>query len=58
MSVFWVGDYDGLYADWTKDNLVAKRFLEYAGFDCYDVEPFVLDADSVSCPIHDIQLLQ
>ena len=21
----WGGDYDGLYADWTKDNLVAKR---------------------------------
>ena len=36
-----------LYADWTKDNLVAKRFLEYAGFDCYDAEPFVLEGGSI-----------
>lgn len=43
----WGGDYDGLYADWTKDNLVAKRFLEYAGFDCYDAEPFVLEGGSI-----------
>ena len=43
----WGGDYDGLYADWTKDNLVAKRFLEYAGFVCYDAEPFVLEGGSI-----------
>ena len=43
----WGGDYDGLYADWTKDNLVAKRFLEYVGFDCYDAEPFVLEGGSI-----------
>ncbi len=43
----WGGEYDGLYADWDKDNLVAKRFLEYAGFDCYDAEPFVLEGGSI-----------
>lgn len=43
----WGGDYDGLYKSWEKDNLLAKRFLEYAGYDCYDAEPFVLEGGSI-----------
>lgn len=43
----WGGEYDGLYADWAKDNRLAKSFLEYAGFDCYDAEPFVLEGGSI-----------
>ena len=43
----WGGDYDGLYKSWDKDNRVAKSFLEYAGYDCYDAEPFVLEGGSI-----------
>lgn len=43
----WGGDYDGLYKNWNKDNRLAKKFLDYAGFDCYDAEPFVLEGGSI-----------
>lgn len=43
----WGGDYDGLYKSWDKDNRVAKSFLEYTGYDCYDAEPFVLEGGSI-----------
>lgn len=43
----WGGTYDGLYADWTRDDLVAKRFLEYLDVDCYDAAPFVLEGGSI-----------
>lgn len=43
----WGGTYHGLYADWSKDDKVAKRFLEYLGVDCYDAAPFVLEGGSI-----------
>ena len=43
----WGGEYDGLYADWAKDDLVAKRFLEYLDIDMYDARPFVLEGGSI-----------
>lgn len=43
----WGGTYDGLYADWSRDDMVAKNFLEYLGVDCYDAAPFVLEGGSI-----------
>lgn len=43
----WGGTFDGLYADWSRDDLVAKRFLEYLDVDCYDAAPFVLEGGSI-----------
>lgn len=43
----WGGTYDGLYADWSKDDKVAKSFLEYLKKDCYDAAPFVLEGGSI-----------
>ena len=43
----WGGSFDGLYADWSKDNLIAKNFLEITGYDCYDAAPFVLEGGSI-----------
>ncbi|MCI6165137.1 MAG: agmatine deiminase, partial [Lachnospira sp.] len=43
----WGGDFDGLYADWTKDNLIAKNVLNILGCDCYDAAPFVLEGGSI-----------
>lgn len=43
----WGGDYDGLYADWARDDAAARAFLEYYGADCYDAAPFVLEGGSI-----------
>ena len=43
----WGGSYDGLYADWTKDNEIARKFMEYLGCDMYDAAPFVLEGGSI-----------
>ena len=43
----WGGEYDGLYAHWEKDNALASRFCETAGYDCYDAQHFVLEGGSV-----------
>lgn len=43
----WGGEYDGLYANWEKDNQVAKAFCERIGYDCYDAEDFVLEGGSI-----------
>lgn len=43
----WGGDVDGLYAHWEKDDLVAERFLEAMGYECYDARPFVLEGGSI-----------
>lgn len=43
----WGGDYDGLYEEWDKDDLVAKKFLSYTGVDYYDAAPFVLEGGSI-----------
>ena len=43
----WGGEYDGLYADWSKDDLVAKRFASFLGDGVIDAEPFVLEGGSI-----------
>lgn len=43
----WGGDFDGLYADWEKDNKIAKSFCEYIGCDFYDADPFVLEGGAI-----------
>lgn len=43
----WGGTYDGLYADWAKDDQVAKKFMEYLNVDCYEAAPFVLEGGSI-----------
>ena len=43
----WGGDYDGLYAEWDRDNEVAKLFASYLGDEVCDAEPFVLEGGSI-----------
>lgn len=43
----WGGNYDGLYPDWTKDDRIAKQFMEELGVDGYDAAPFVLEGGSI-----------
>ena len=43
----WGGEYDGLYAEWDKDNKVAKLLASYLGDDVCDAEPFVLEGGSI-----------
>lgn len=43
----WGGEYDGLYANWDKDDLVAGRFLAKMGDARFDAHPFVLEGGSV-----------
>lgn len=43
----WGGTYDGLYADWKKDDLAAKRFCEATGYPVLDAAPFVLEGGSI-----------
>lgn len=43
----WGGDVDGLYAHWEKDDLVAGRFCEAMGYECYEARPFVLEGGSI-----------
>lgn len=43
----WGGDFDGLYADWDKDNMVASFFCKKKGYDYYDKQDFVLEGGSI-----------
>lgn len=43
----WGGTYDGLYADWDNDNLVAGHFMSYLGCQGYNAAPFVLEGGSI-----------
>ena len=43
----WGGEVDGLYATWDKDDALAVKFMEHAGYDYYDAEPFVLEGGSI-----------
>ena len=43
----WGGEFDGLYAQWDKDNAVAKMFASYLGDEVCDAEPFVLEGGSI-----------
>ncbi|MGN0316700.1 MAG: agmatine deiminase [Lachnospira sp.] len=43
----WGGEFDGLYADWKKDDLVAASFCRCMNTDCYDASDFVLEGGSI-----------
>jgi agmatine deiminase len=43
----WGGEFDGLYAEWDRDNAVAKMFASYLGDEVCDAEPFVLEGGSI-----------
>ena len=43
----WGGEVDGLYADWEKDDALAKEFCDQTGYDWYDEAPFVLEGGSI-----------
>lgn len=43
----WGGTFDGLYADWRKDNALASAFCRKTGFPVYDAQHFVLEGGSV-----------
>ena len=43
----WGGTYDGLYAAWDNDNLVAGQFMSYLGCQGYNAAPFVLEGGSI-----------
>ncbi len=43
----WGGDFDGLYASWEKDDMVAEKFLDMCEIDYYDAAPFVLEGGSI-----------
>ncbi len=43
----WGGAYDGLYADWEKDNLAASRICDALGIMRIDAQQFVLEGGSV-----------
>lgn len=43
----WGGEFDGLYSSWDKDDKVASKFCDNAGYDYYDAHPFVLEGGSI-----------
>lgn len=43
----WGGTFDGLYADWAKDDKAAGEFCRQTGYAYYDAAPFVLEGGSV-----------
>lgn len=43
----WGGSYDGLYANWDKDNKVAEKFCDELNIECYDASDFVLEGGSI-----------
>ena len=43
----WGGEFDGLYADWEKDDKVATLFCRQTGYDVYDAHPFVLEGGAI-----------
>lgn len=43
----WGGEVDGLYANWDKDDAIAKAFCAKVGFDVIDAAPFVLEGGSI-----------
>ncbi len=44
----WGGEYDGLYRHWERDDALAVRFCDKAGFDYYDAGDFVLEGGSIA----------
>ena len=43
----WGGDVDGLYQDYTYDDMAAERICEELGLECYDAWPFVLEGGAI-----------
>lgn len=43
----WGGDFDGLYADWQKDDAAADAVCRALGIPCYDARPFVLEGGAI-----------
>ncbi len=43
----WGGDFDGLYPDYERDDLVASRFAQHLAVPCYDARPFVLEGGAI-----------
>ena len=43
----WGGTYDGLYAEWSRDDRVAKCFASFLGDEILDASPFVLEGGSI-----------
>lgn len=43
----WGGEYDGLYAHWERDDALAEKFCEAAGFGCISAGDFVLEGGSI-----------
>ena len=43
----WGGEFDGLYAQWDRDDKVASSFCDKLGVPCYDAHPFVLEGGSI-----------
>lgn len=43
----WGGEFDGLYAQWDRDDLVAERFCEKMSDKTFDAHPFVLEGGSI-----------
>ena len=43
----WGGEYDGLYADWKKDDALAAAFCDMCEIECYDAAPFVLEGGAI-----------
>ncbi len=43
----WGGTFDGLYASWDKDDLLAKLFTDFLGDKLIDAAPFVLEGGSI-----------
>ncbi len=43
----WGGDYDGLYANYDKDDKVAASFCRALGYEAIDAHPFVLEGGSI-----------
>lgn len=43
----WGGMFDGLYADWKKDNALAEAFCTATGYTCYNAQHFVLEGGSI-----------
>ena len=43
----WGGEFDGLYADWQKDDAAADAVCSALGVPCYDARPFVLEGGAI-----------
>lgn len=43
----WGGEFDGLYASWDKDQMVAGKICDIMGSDMYDAGHFILEGGSI-----------